>query len=622
VARILGFPPGLGELIAPPTRRRLLWSVVGSFVISLLDMLGVLAMIPMMQYVSGQDTDTGALGWVNSLLGDPGDRGLVITIATCIVAAFVLKDIFSILFRRWQLRVMADQEVYTSTRMLEGYLVGPYAWYLARNTADKVWTIEYAVQIGYIAGVSSALGALTEVLTISLIFVSLLIVTPVATVSALLYFGLAGLAVQRFIRPRVLAASRRSVAATQATSKITLQALGAGKEIKLRRAHAMFVDGYFGARMEGARARASSTLLSELPKYLLEIVFVLGIGMLAVGVTATTSSQSGLVLLGVFVAAGSRILPSAVRLISNLSNIRFAREPLHHLVAENRMQTDARLEEEADIRTSEVPRGDIEVHGLTFAYGDRPDEEVLRGVDVTIRTGTTVALVGASGAGKSTFVDLLLALHRPGDGMITVGGVDITHNTPAWQRQLAVVPQDVYLLDESLRTNIIFDQPADDELLADVVRRAQLRDLVASLPEGLDTEVGERGARLSGGQRQRIGIARALYRRPEVLFLDEATSALDNETERRLTETVESLKGSMTIIIVAHRLSTVRNVDELIFMSSGRVASTGSFEEVTADSPEFAHLVRLGSLVPQGPGDEAEVGSVAAALLGRPARQP
>ena len=214
VARLLGFPQGLGELIAAPIRRRLLWSLVGSFVISLFDMVGVLAMFPMMQYVSGQDTDTGALGWVNSLLGDPGDRQLVITIATCIVAAFVLKDLFSILFRRWQLRVMADQEVYTSTRMLEGYLVGPYAWYLARNTADKVWTIEYAVQIGYIAGVSSALGALTEVLTMGLIFLSLLIVTPVATLSALLYFGLAGIAVQRFIRHAWCRCQPRSMAAT------------------------------------------------------------------------------------------------------------------------------------------------------------------------------------------------------------------------------------------------------------------------------------------------------------------------------------------------------------------------------------------------------------------------
>jgi ATP-binding cassette, subfamily B, bacterial PglK len=614
VARLLGFPPGAGELVSPQVRVKLLWSLVGSVLIALLDMLGVLAMLPMMQYISGLDPDSGALGAINDLLGNPSEATLVAFIAGLVVGAFVLKDVISILFRRWQLHVMADQEVVTSTRMLEGYLVGPYAWHLARNTSDKVWTIEYAVQIGYISGISSALGAMTEVLTISLIFVSLLIVSPVATTSALLYFGLAGLAVQRWIRPRVAAAGERAQNASRATSKITLQALGAGKEVKLRRSHDMFVDGYLSSRSEGAHARATSTLLTEMPKYLLEIVFVVGIGLLAVGVTATNSKQESLVLLGVFVAAGSRILPSAVRLIANIGGIRFSREPLRHLVTETRMQTEARVEEEAEIRTTREPRGDLDVRGIRYAYGDRPDEDVLRGVDLTIRAGTSVALVGASGAGKSTLVDLLLGLHRPVAGTISAGGVDILHNLPAWQRQLAVVPQDVYLLDESLAANIAFDQTIDEARLEDVLERAQLRDLVNGLPEGLETTVGERGVRLSGGQRQRIGIARALYRRPEVLFLDEATSALDNETERRLTETVADLKGSMTIIIVAHRLSTVRHADELVFMSNGLVAATGTFEEVAAANAEFAHLVKLGSL--EGPtqdepmaDDEVAIGS-------------
>jgi ABC-type multidrug transport system fused ATPase/permease subunit len=161
---------------------------------------------------------------------------------------------------------------------------------------------------------------------------------------------------------------------------------------------------------------------------------------------------------------------------------------------------------------------------------------------------------------------------------------------------LAVVPQEVYLMDESLADNITFDLPRDDGLLADCLRRAQLTDLVAQLPHGLDTTVGERGARLSGGQRQRIGIARALYRQPSLLVLDEATSALDNETEKRLTETIDSLKGSLTLVIVAHRLSTVRNSDQLVFMTAGRVSARGTFDEVAATNAEFANLVRLGNL--------------------------
>ena len=163
-----------------------------------------------------------------------------------------------------------------------------------------------------------------------------------------------------------------------------------------------------------------------------------------------------------------------------------------------------------------------------------------------------------------------------------------------------MVPQDVYLLDESLRVNIAFDEEQDDERLRDAVHRSQLADLVAALPDGLDSEVGERGVRLSGGQRQRIGIARALYRNPSLLVLDEATSALDNETERRLTETVQSLRGDVTMIIVAHRLSTVRDCDHLLFMRGGRVVAQGTFEEVREANTEFAHLVDLGSLEPVG----------------------
>ncbi len=169
-------------------------------------------------------------------------------------------------------------------------------------------------------------------------------------------------------------------------------------------------------------------------------------------------------------------------------------------------------------------------------------------------------------------------------------------NLPAWQRQLAVVPQEVTLLDTSIRENIAFDEDMDPERLRLAIERAQLDDLVADLPEGLDTAAGERGMRLSGGQRQRIGIARALYRNPSLLVLDEATSALDNETERRITDTIEGLHGVVTVVVVAHRLSTVRHCDRLVFMESGRVASCGTFEEVRAANPTFARLVQLGSL--------------------------
>jgi ABC-type multidrug transport system fused ATPase/permease subunit len=595
-SRLLGFPPGVGALIGPPTRRRLLLSVAGATFVSTLDMLGVLALLPLMQFITGARGDQGALGAVNRLLHDPGDSTLIAVLAGMVAGAFVMKDVVAILFRRWQLRFMAVQEVEVSRQLLTGYLVGPYAWHLVKNTADKLWTVDYAVSIGYTGGFTAALGALTEIITISLVFASLVFVSPTVALAALVYFGTAGIVVQRWIRPRVLAASAASAEASLAAAKISLQSMGAAKEVKLRRAHHLFVDDFVTARTSGARARASSSLLGELPKYLLEIVFVLGIALLALTVVSTNGTDGALVVLGVFVAAGSRILPSSVRLLGTLAGVRFARQPLAHVVREHSNQQQAQIAERAEVTTDRVPEGDIVVSDVTFSFSDDPDTLVLRGVDCRLPAGQTVALVGTSGAGKSTLVDLMLGLHHPGGGTIAAGGTDIFANLPAWQAQLAVVPQDVYLLDESLRDNIAFDEEVEPDRLADALQRAQLTDLVASLPAGLDTMVGDRGVRLSGGQRQRIGIARALYRRPHVLFLDEATSALDNETERKLTETITALRGTMTIIIVAHRLSTVRDCDQLLFMNSGRVVSTGTFDEVARDNAEFAHLVALGSL--------------------------
>lgn len=595
-ARLVGFPPGTGELIDEPTRARLAISLVMSAVLAVLDMAGVVAMLPLMQYVTGQSVDSGALGYVNSALGEPSLRVLVASLGLLIFGAFIVKDVATLFMRRWQLKFMARQQVELSTALLEGYLTGPYWWHLRQNTADKLWTVHGAVGLGYVGGISSALAALTEILTIVFIFGSLLVLAPYVALAAAVYFGLAAWVVQRVIRPRVQAAGLRTQEASQEISRASLQPLTAVKEIKLRRAHQPFLDSFHAANVRSADASVSASILTDIPKYFLEIVFILGVGVLAVVATTGASASEGLVLLGLFVAAGTRVLPSSVRLINAFSGVRFARSPLEHIVSVHRLMRQNRSEEAASVVTTDVPEGDVLVTGVRFAYTDQPDTEVLRGVDVTVPSGSSLAIVGTSGAGKSTLIDLLLGLHQPDVGSITAGGISIFDNLPAWQRRIAVVPQEVALLDTSIAQNIAFDEEIDPDRLASAVDRAQLTDLIAGLPHGLNTEAGERGARLSGGQRQRIGIARALYRNPSLLVLDEATSALDNETERRLTDTIEGLHDSVTVIVVAHRLSTVRHCDRLIFMEQGRVANSGTFEAVRQANAAFAHLVALGSL--------------------------
>lgn len=595
-AHVIGFPAGTGELIDSTTRVRLAASLAMSTALALLDMAGVIAMLPLMQYVTGQPLDSGALGVVNRSLGEPPLRVLVASLGLLIFGAFIVKDVATLIMRRWQLHFMARQQVELSTQLLEGYLTGPYWWHLRQNTADKLWTVQGAVGLGYTGGLASALSAFTEILTIVFIFVSLLALAPYVAVAAAVYFGVAAWVVQRLIRPRVQLAGEKTREASQAISRSSLQPLTAVKEIKLRRAHQPFIESFREANIRGAEAAVSASILTDIPKYFLEIVFILGVGVLAVVATTGASAEEGLVLLGLFVAAGTRVLPSSVRLINAISGVRYARSPLEHIVAVHRLMQQNRTDETSSIVTNQVPEGDLQITGLRFAYTDQPDTEVLRGVDVSVPSGASLAIVGTSGAGKSTLIDLILGLHQPGQGSISAGGVSIFDNLPAWQRRIAVVPQEVALLDTTISDNIAFDEEVDPARLAQAVERAQLNDLIVGLPQGLNTEAGERGARLSGGQRQRIGIARALYRKPSLLVLDEATSALDNETERRITDAIEGLHGSVTVVVVAHRLSTVRHCDRLIYMEQGRITSSGTFDEVRLDNPAFARLVELGAL--------------------------
>ncbi|WP_243395275.1 ABC transporter ATP-binding protein [Nocardioides currus] len=621
LARLLGFPPGTGELIDQPTRRRLAISVALSALLALLDMAGVVAMLPMMQYVTGQPVDAGAIGIVNGVLGEPSVRVLVLVLALLIFGAFIVKDVASLLVRRWQLRFMADQQIHLSTSMLEGYLTAPYWWHLRTSTADTLWAVQGAVGMGYSGGLSSALAALTEILTIAFIFGSLVVISPTVALAAAAYFGVAAYLVQRVIRPRIQAAGEEARVAGMAVSKTSLEALTAVKEVKLRRAHAQFVADFRDASADSAGAGVRASVLNAIPSYFLEVVFVLGVGVLSVVATTGSGDQGGLVLLGIFVAAGTRVLPSSVRLINAFAGVRFAYSPLEHIISIRRAVRSHRAAEEASVVTDVNPAGDLEMRGVRFAYPDAPDVQVLNDVNLTLPRGSSLAVVGLSGAGKSTLVDLMLGLHRPTGGTIEAGGTSIFDNLPGWQRHVAVVPQEVTLLDTTIRQNIAFDEEVDDERLRLAIERAQLADLIAQLPDGLDSSAGERGSRLSGGQRQRIGIARALYRNPSLLVLDEATSALDNDTERRITSTIDGLSGEVTVVVVAHRLSTVRHCDALAFLEHGDVASYGTFEQVRQSNPTFAGLVSLGTLSDEAADASAPAWDVAE-LSDSPRRRP
>lgn len=588
-------------IFSKSARLKLVIGLIGSVIVALAETGSVLLVGPLLAILAGSPTDEGMLGTVAGFLGTSDPEALIGILLAGVVVGFVLKDMFSIAFRWWILGFINREQARTATRILNYYLHAPYSLHLGRGTADLLRTMGTSVGQLYSLGVIAALNAITDSITIVALLVSMLIVMPLPTLMAFVYFGLAMFIFAKVIRPRAEAAGRTKMEAATHGYRAALHALGGVKEIKIRSAQPHFVNVYETVELKHAQALRMVGFLAEVPKYLLEALFILGLGGLIMFLLNTGGGIAAVTSIGLVGAAGFRLLPSLSRLMASISNLRVGAPALDEVCSE--LEQAERYESAETIAAAHDGTLDFTTHleakGLGFRYEDA-STDVLNDINLRIPAGSTLALVGSSGAGKSTLVDIILGLHRPTAGTLTIDGRDLEDDlVKAWQHHVAMVPQEVFLLDTSLRENIAFDAASsdiDEDLLAEVIERAQLQDLVNSLDGGLDSSVGDRGSRLSGGQRQRVGIARALYRRPSLLVLDEATSALDNETEHKIIETINGLKGEVTVVIVAHRLSTVREADALAYMKNGRIAGYGTFEQVRASNADFARQVELGLL--------------------------
>jgi ABC-type multidrug transport system fused ATPase/permease subunit len=591
--------PGLRTLLSLAGAASPGWitaAVAGSLALAVLDTLGVAAMVPLMALLTGTDTTTGALGVLSGVLGSTDVQTLLPIIAGFVAVVFVLKSAGTIVFRWWLLgrttRISAD----AATELLRRYVLAPYAVHRSRRLAEVYRTINdaSAQAAGVLLGV---IGIASDLLVLVAIVAILLVASPVATLFAAVFFAVLLGGVQALLRRRQGRIGEEMAEAALESWQFLLPSLDGFREARLTSSAASLVAGFSGAKRRSAQALRSLSLVSELPKYLLEIGFVVAVVGVSGILVATGSGAEALSVLGVFAAASLRALPTLNRVSATFAIVRSGQAGL-------RIVSEAAEELASEGAHDETPgpggrySGDIALEHVTYRYADS-DVDVVRDVSLVIQRNATTAFVGSSGAGKSTLLDLVLGLLPPTSGRILCGGRPIDEDPAAWYAGLGVVPQDVFLLDATVAANVAFGVPAaevDHGRVREVLRTAQLEEFVGGLPQGLDTRVGERGVRLSGGQRQRLGLARALYRRPSVLVLDEATSALDNRTEHEISRAVAELHGSMTVLVVAHRLSTVRGADRLLFLDGGRIEGAGTFEEVRAAHPGFAQLVALGEL--------------------------
>lgn len=597
---MLGLFRRLNDIFERRTKQQLLVAAAGSVLIGLMDTFAIALVLPLVDLTTGRGNASGPVRTVANLLGTHDRHTLSIWLTGLVVGLFVLKDLGSMWFSWWLGGFISRERVLTSARLLDYYLRAPYTEMSSRSSAELMTTMDYSVLQLFSLTINGLMNALSSAIAIGLVVVTLLVLAPIPTGVLIVYFSVAAVGYLRLIKPRTNAAGKLLNASSIRGWRAAFAALGAMKEVNLRGSQAFFVDGYRDAQLQGAHAGRLAGFISGLPKYILEIFFIVAVGLVLL-VNASTESQSSaaLGLIALFVAAGFRLLPAVTALVSNASSIRLGADSLDVVQAE--LANARRLPREASSRTSGSRMriaDQLEAADVGFRYPGA-EADVLRSISFELPKGSSLALVGTSGAGKTTLVDMVLGLHRPTQGAILVDGVDIAHDRPAWRQSVGYVPQEIYILETTLAENIAFDCPReaiDAAQLERVIRQAQLEELVAELPNGVDTWLGERGTRLSGGQRQRVGIARALYREPDLLVFDEATSALDNETEHRISQTIEALRHEMTIIIVAHRLSTVRHADQVAFMKDGRIVSIGTFDEVRAENHEFARLVELGSL--------------------------
>ncbi|MGO2823975.1 MAG: ABC transporter ATP-binding protein [Brachybacterium alimentarium] len=586
----------LRDVLDRRTKVKLLMAAVVSGILALLETAAIITVLPLVSIATGAPLDEGALGTVWRATGslDRSTFGLALVLA--VVLLFIVKDVCTMAFTWWQTGFVARERVRLSVRIFRNVMQSPYVEFRRRSTGETFRTMTAAVGQTFNAMVSGLITMISGGLTVIAIVIALLVATPVQALLALLYFVAASLAYLRIVRPRIARAGDLMMSGSVESTIAGLQGLNGFKETKIRHSAEHFVRRFEAGITDTEQAAREGNFYSGITKYLLEILFILGIGVLLAVSFSTGSAQSAVGSLALFVAAGFRLLPNISMLVGAVNGFRMGRKSLE-IVHEELLDSDTGTATEFEAEALPF-RHSVRLEGLHFRYPGA-EEEVLRGIDLDIPFGRSIALVGGSGAGKTTLVDVVLGLLSPSAGRVLIDGTEMTGKERAWQANVSMVAQDVFLTEDSIVQNILMDlspDQADQERLGRAIEQAQLTDVISEMPEGLGTSAGEWGARLSGGQRQRVGIARALYREPKLLVLDEATSALDNETERKITETISALSGDVTVIVVAHRLSTVKNVDEIVYLQDGTVAGRGTFAELQRTNEDFAHLVRLGDL--------------------------
>jgi ATP-binding cassette subfamily C protein len=509
-------------------------------------------------------------------------------------AIYMIKNLYMMFYDYVNHKFMLNRQHYLQNRIFRAYMNSPYTFFINRNSSELLRNINN--EVGKIlSGTLRPLFFITLNSLMTVVIVAgLIIVEPLITGFGILFFGGFSYIFLRMTRDKLSYYGSESLHHRNTMTKAVLEGLHGFKDARVLSRENYFLNTFHGHSQKHKTYDIYRNLLNAMPRRIIEMIALSGILFIAVVMVLQERETTNIVpMIALFGAAVMKVRPSMNLVIENINQIRYN---VHSVDA---VYEDLKLLESYENR-SETEEGvdklalhsEIELQDVWFSYPNS-DEPAVKNINLTIPKNHAVAFVGPSGAGKTTMVDVILGLLEPQEGAIRVDGVDLFSNRNRWQKNIGYIPQFIYLLDDTIRRNICFgvpDDEVDEEMLETAIETAQLRELVESLSDGVETKVGERGVRLSGGQRQRIGIARALYRNPQVLVMDEATSALDNITERVLIDAIERLRGDKTLIMIAHRLTTVQHCDTIYMMKDAEVIAEGSYSELLITSKEFREM--------------------------------
>ena len=582
--------------------------VAFQFALALLDLAAIAALgiVTSLAAASATGQTASFLPGLADLLGNPPQPTAVLLVAMAAGVLLVVKSALSFWGTRRAFRFLANRQAMVASKLANELLSRPLLQVQRRSSQENAQALTVGVHSMTVGILGQSVVIATEVALVSVLLVGLLAVDPILTLFTAAFFLLVAATLHFLLAKWAVRIGQREARAAAASTAAIQESLRGYREVTVSGRRGVYTGRFHDLVWQVARVQSDRMMITAIGKYVFEVALIVGAGLLVLAQVAAGTVTEAAAIIVVFFAAASRIMPALMRLQGATLSLKIATgtAQLSIDLIEDLNETEPAepvsitvLERMHSESMAGYPGfdGSIDLDSVCLSY---PEASVpaLDEVSLQVPSGRSLALVGSTGAGKSTLADVILGVITPDAGHARVGGQPPSQSVLRWPGAMAYIPQDIAIINGTVRENVAMGLPenlAHDDRVWEALERARLADFLLSTREGLDTVVGEHGVKLSGGQRQRLGIARALYTRPRLLVMDEATSALDADTEAAVTDTFSSMSGEVTLVIIAHRLATIRHSDQVAYLHEGRLISSGSFSDVRGEVPDFERQAQL-----------------------------